>query len=237
MLVLKTSVPCAPWVRIPPPPPILKSNKMKLFTWTWAEVSLLVLSTALSSYIVYDVFKPKPTELDLIVDRFNIQRVYSGDSWCSVWDPYPGVTVSAEHCRLSEVNGYEVGIRSPGVIDGAIYGGKMPERPRAMVEGESVIMVGFPARSEAPVMVRGSVHIKRIEPGDESYANPGTVIRLKNGMEPVVSGMSGGAVVSADDMTPLGIIVTVNGRADITNDGIPDDSADATELHDLWLIQ
>jgi len=49
----------------------------------------------------------------------------------------------------------------------------------------------------------------------------------------VYGGMSGG-LVSARDGTPLGVLVTQNGLADLDGDGVSDDSFDFVALSQIW---
>jgi len=52
--------------------------------------------------------------------------------------------------------------------------------------------------------------------------------------EPVVTGMSGGPVLDAQTLEPIGITITRNSPADLNNDRDPDESADFIALSDVW---
>jgi len=51
---------------------------------------------------------------------------------------------------------------------------------------------------------------------------------------PVVTGMSGGPVLDAKTLKPIGITITRNSPADLNNDREPDESADFIALSDVW---
>lgn len=208
----------------------------KWFSWTPAELALSGLLVIGASATAFSVARPDLSAQEKAVRPYDVSRIYSGKGWCTTFQPEPGVIISADHCHYIVSSKHEVVVRAPGVFDGAIYGEKLNAQPRAMIEGEKVWLVGYPARSFTPIFVPGYVHFKRSEAGQADYSNPATIIRIENGAEPVINGMSGGGVFS-EDFKPLGIINTQNGRADLDNDGVPDDSADVTELHDLYVIQ
>lgn len=52
--------------------------------------------------------------------------------------------------------------------------------------------------------------------------------------EPVVTGMSGGPVLDAKTLEPIGITITRNSPADLNNDRDPDESADFIALSAVW---
>ena len=52
--------------------------------------------------------------------------------------------------------------------------------------------------------------------------------------EPVVTGMSGGPVLDAKTLEPIGITITRNSPADLNNDRDPDESADFIALSSVW---
>jgi len=188
--------------------------------------------------------------------RFNIIRFFNGRSWCTYWQPWlPEMItawVSAEHCH-QEMGGQtppaidaDTVVTEPTSFDAVRYSIAKPSaRPRAMIEGEEdgegVFIVGYPAASGEPTLRRARVYFKRQFSASATYDKPAMIILIETprryvsgaAYEPVIGGMSGGGVFSLS-YEPLGVLVTMNGQADLTKDGIPDSSADATTLREVW---
>ena len=59
------------------------------------------------------------------------------------------------------------------------------------------------------------------------------IARIITPDEPVVTGMSGGAVMDASGQ-PIGILITRNSPADLNNDRDPDESFDFISLAGVW---
>lgn len=209
----------------------------RVFNWTRAEIIVSGVIAFAVGAAVYALMAAKPPEAEVLAKKYGVERTWASNSYCTKWRPEPKrkVAVSAAHCHISVGADYDSAILAPDYIDGAIYGGRLKVRPRRMVHGEPVIIVGYPARSKDPVIARGVVHLAR----HERYGinvGPVSIIRLTLPKEPVMNGMSGGAVLS-EAGEPLAILTTTNGVSDLNGDGHPDYSADVVELHDLWVIQ
>lgn len=115
----------------------------------------------------------------------------------------------------------------PDGLDAAVIGCTLPliapEPPRA---GQDVIIRGYPAGSRHLEERRGTVYFERA---------PGVwIAHIKTPDEPVVTGMSGGAVIDAATDIPIGILITRNSPADLNSDRDPDESADFIALYDTW---
>jgi hypothetical protein len=208
-----------------------------LFSWIRIHAAVLGLVLFGLAVLVFSWARPTPSEAETLAERFGVERSWAFDSYCTSWRPEGRrkAVVSAAHCHASVSATHEDGTLAPDYIDGAVYNGRLEVRPRKMVDGEAVILIGYPARSEVPVLSRGVVHLAGHRRGGDGVA-PVSIVKLTQPAEPVVAGMSGGAVLS-EAGEPLGILTTSNGVADLDGDGQPDYSADVVELHELWVIQ
>lgn len=115
----------------------------------------------------------------------------------------------------------------PGGLDACAIGCTLPaiapEPPRA---GQAIIIQGFPAGARHIEERKGLVYFER---------SPGTwIAHIQAPDEPVVTGMSGGAVLDAASGEPIGILITRNSPADLNSDRDPDESADFVALCDVW---
>ena len=117
----------------------------------------------------------------------------------------------------------------PDGLDAALMGCRLPDMPPpAPRGGQDIICIGYPAGSNAPALRRGKVYLQRPNA-------PGTwIAHIISPDEPVVTGMSGGAVVDAHTNEPIGIIITRNSPANLNNDRDPDESCDFIDLHSVW---
>ena len=117
----------------------------------------------------------------------------------------------------------------PGGLDAALLGCRFPRAcPADPSPGQAITCVGYPAGSSHPSQRTSKVYMQR--PG-----NPDTwIARIISPDEPVVTGMSGGAVLDARTQTPIGIIITRNSPADLNNDRDPDESLDFISLAGVW---
>ncbi|PHR56982.1 MAG: hypothetical protein COA43_12755 [Robiginitomaculum sp.] len=117
----------------------------------------------------------------------------------------------------------------PAALDAALIGCTLPDTcPQPPHSGQDVICVGFPAGSAQHAIREAVVYIER--PG-----TPDTwIARITTPDEPVVTGMSGGAVIDAKTGEPLGILITRNSPADLNNDRDPDESFDFVALSGVW---
>jgi len=115
----------------------------------------------------------------------------------------------------------------PGGLDGAAIGCGLPSAPPpSPIRGQEVIIQGFPAGSRHLETRRGTVYFER---------TPGTwIAHIMDPDEPVVVGMSGGAVLDTVSGEPIGIVITRNSPADLNSDRDPDESCDFVSLAALW---
>ena len=100
------------------------------------------------------------------------------------------------------------------------------DAPAPPLAGQDIIIQGYPAGARHIEERRGSVYFERA---------PGTwIAHIKTPDEPVVTGMSGGAVLDAETREPIGILITRNSPADLNSDREPDESADFIALSEVW---
>lgn len=117
----------------------------------------------------------------------------------------------------------------PDGLDAALIGCKLPDIcPPAPISGQSVKCIGFPAGSHHAAIRTAKVYIERPNAPDTWIA------RIITPDEPVVTGMSGGAVIDIETNEPIGILITRNSPADLNNDRDPDESFDFISLHGVW---
>lgn len=172
----------------------------------------------------------------------------SGTCW-ELW----GGHISADHVYIGARNTIPHFARGPvqratGLLDVVLYGCQVPaEPPRDPIEGEQVTVSGYPAGAGTLEHRYGTVHIRRPADMNEGsdYSIPTWIGKIDQPHIPypydstlfdaVYGGMSGG-LVSAKDGTPLGVLVTQNGLADLDSDGISDDSFDFVSLRSVWEV-
>ncbi len=116
----------------------------------------------------------------------------------------------------------------PGQMDAALLGCSLPDQqPPAPVVGQKIIVAGYPAGSSQPSLREAEVYIQRPNTTD-------WIATISTPSEPVVVGMSGGAVYDADTKNIIGILITRNSPADLDADGRADQNFDFVALHDVW---
>jgi len=149
-------------------------------------------------------------------------------SWFSHW----GGWMSAGHC-VTEAHDHVPDFTSgktiswPDGLDAALVGCKLPSgRPPAPMIGQDVIICGYPAGCRTMEQRTGRVYYER---GAGSW-----ICHIFEPDEPVVVGMSGGPVLDARTLRPIGITITRNSPADLDNDRDPDESADFIALSAIW---
>jgi len=149
-------------------------------------------------------------------------------SWFSHW----GGWISAGHCVTEahdHVPDFAVGniISWPDGLDAALVGCKPSTgRPPAPRIGQDVLICGYPAGCRTMETRTGKVYHER---GAGSW-----ICHIFEPDEPVVTGMSGGPVLDAQTLRPIGITITRNSPADLDNDRDPDESADFIALSEVW---
>ena len=117
----------------------------------------------------------------------------------------------------------------PGGLDAALLGCRLPRQcPADPVPGQAVTCIGYPAGSSHPSIRGCKVYLER--PGNKDT----WIAHIFTPDEPVVTGMSGGAVLDARSNEPIGIIITRNSPADLNNDRDPDESLDFISLAGVW---
>ena len=149
-------------------------------------------------------------------------------SWFSHW----GGHISAGHC-VTEAQGHIPdfakgnNISWPQGLDAALIGCTLPPRkPAAPKLGQKVIIYGYPAGSRHLESRDGVIYYER-EAGR-------WICHITDPDEPVVTGMSGGPVLDAQSLIPIGITITRNSPADLNRDRDPDESADFIALSAVW---
>lgn len=168
--------------------------------------------------------------------NLNVRRYFHNErhfqcytSWFAHWNGW----ISAGHClteaqdHLPDFSAKGPVIKWPDGLDAALVGCTLPRaRPADPSIGQNVILLGYPAGSRHMEERTGRVYFER---------SPGQwILHIFEPDEPVVTGMSGGPVLSADTGQPIGIIITRNSPADLNNDRDPDESADFIALSAVW---
>ena len=185
-----------------------------------------------------------------IQDRYEVRRLFNGTAWGTYWTHWDGwITANHVHNEMERkpppwIREYKPKTyRMPGQIDAALYGVKFPKTPPPYLkEGQHVYILGFPGGSSQPSLRQGYVYLKRRAKADTEYITPAVIVAIITPSEyvndvrfdPVIGGMSGGVVVSADTLQAVGILVAQNSPHDINRDGVLDQSADVIELRDVW---
>jgi hypothetical protein len=119
-------------------------------------------------------------------------------------------------------------ILSPGQMDAALMGCTLPDRqPDAPQPGQKIIVAGYPAGSDTASIRQAEVYMQRPRTTD-------WIATISTPSEPVVVGMSGGAVYDATSHEVIGILITRNSPADLDADGRADQNFDFVALHDVW---
>lgn len=172
----------------------------------------------------------------------------SGTCW-TLWDGHitaDHVYVGARHSIPHFANGPVE--RATGLLDVCLFGCTLPkEKPRLPREGEPITVSGYPAGAGTLEHRHATVYMARPEGHNTSsdYAIAGWIGKIDQWYPPfdpdstlfdaVYGGMSGG-LVSATDGTPLGVLVTQNGRTHLDDDNEIDDSFDFVALADVWEV-
>lgn len=177
----------------------------------------------------------------------NVIQDFDGTRFGTFWELWGG-HVTADHVHVS--GGYKIPdfcqepvLRWAGFLDVCMYGVTVPEeRPRDPIDGEEVYVFGYPGGSTSLSARVGKLYLKRTEQS-MNYTGPSYIVVINNKTDgvpadpslhfPVIGGMSGG-LCQAKDGTPLGVLVTQNGAADLDNDGVVDHSLDFYALSDVW---
>jgi len=150
-------------------------------------------------------------------------------SWFAHW----GGWISAGHCltdaqdHLPDFAASQSVIKWPDGLDAAIVGCILPpQRPPTPRIGQDILIRGYPAGSRNMEQRTGRIYFERM-PGQ-------WIAHIFEPDEPVVTGMSGGPVLDAQTLKPIGITITRNSPADLNNDRDPDESADFIALSAVW---
>ena len=150
-------------------------------------------------------------------------------SWFAHW----GGWISAGHC-LTEARDHLPDFAEgqsvtswPDGLDAALVGCALPaRRPVDPKVGQDILIQGYPAGSQHMAQRTGRVYFER--------STGQWIAHIFEPDEPVVTGMSGGPVLDAKTLEPIGITITRNSPADLNNDRDPDESADFIALSAVW---
>jgi len=173
----------------------------------------------------------RPNE-DGMVKRyfFNEPGFQTYGSFFSAWDGW----ISAAHVLDESMDvlppfvGRQVD-KWPGGLDAALMGCTLPqESPNEPTPGQAVRCIGYPAGSAHPAQREAKVYMERPGKADTWIAH------ILTPDEPVVTGMSGGAVFDTASSQLIGIIITRNSPADLDADRDPDESFDFVSLAGVW---
>lgn len=169
------------------------------------------------------------TTLDIRRYFHNERHFQCYTSWFAHW----GGWISAGHC-LTEARDHlpdfaaDMAVTSwPDGLDAALAGCSLPLTPPTPPRvGQDIIIQGYPAGSRHMEQRTGRIYFER---------SPGQwIAHIFEPDEPVVTGMSGGPVLDAHTLEPIGITITRNSPADLNNDRDPDESADFIALSAVW---
>ncbi len=117
----------------------------------------------------------------------------------------------------------------PEGLDAALIGCSLPATcPQIPTAGQRVKCIGYPAGSRHIEERQAKIYMKR------PNAHGQWIAHILSPDEPVVSGMSGGAVIDLHSAQPIGILITRNSPADLNNDRDPDESFDFISLASVW---
>ena len=173
--------------------------------------------------------QPSVDELDIRRYFHNEHRFQCYTSWFAHW----GGWISAGHC-LTDAHDHvpnfaeNMAVTSwPDGLDAALAGCSLPKTPPPAPRiGQDIIIKGYPAGSRHMEQRTGRIYFER---------SPGQwIAHIFEPDEPVVTGMSGGPVLDAKTLEPIGITITRNSPADLNNDRDPDESADFIALSAVW---
>ena len=180
-----------------------------------------------------------------ILGNYTLTRGFENNAYGTYWQ-HCGVWITAGH-----VHAETLGATPPplpraaithGDIDAAFYGTKWTcGVPQDLTEGQRVWIAGYPGGANAVALRSGVAYIKRSSSGSDGYSEPTWVIVFpKNNLaswlsEPVAGGMSGGVVIDADTLEPVGILVTQNSPTTLPSFGEVH-SADIVALYDAYRV-
>ena len=180
-----------------------------------------------------------------LIDNHQMTRGFENNAYGTYWN-HCGVWITAGHVH-SETRGatpspvFGEPISGP-VIDAAFYGrGWSCGLVRDLKEGQSVWVAGYPGGSDSLAMRKGEVYLKRSSSGSDGYSGATWIVVFPSNnlaawlSEPVAGGMSGGAVIDAETLEPLAILVTQNSPTTLQAFGeSPVHSADVVSLLDAY---
>ncbi len=168
--------------------------------------------------------------LDIRRHFYNEPRFQCYASFFRHWDGW----ITAGHCLTDAqdlIPPFTKGeiISWPDGLDAALIGTRLPKSaPPAPKIGQRILAYGYPAGSRHLEIRKGHIYIER------GMGSGQWIAHIEQPDEPVVTGMSGGAVLDADSKTPLGIIITRNSPTDLNRDDDPDESFDFIALSNVW---
>lgn len=182
-----------------------------------------------------------------LIENHSILRGFENNAYGTYWR-HCGLWVTAAHVHKETMGATPAPVdRNPHVgfeIDAAFYGDEWTcGAPTDLQEGQGVWIAGFPGGANSLAMRRGEVYLKRSASGSDGYSEPTWIVVFpKNNIaawlsEPVAGGMSGGIVIDAESLEPMGILVTQNSQAVLQAFG-PDavHSSDVVSLHDAYNV-
>jgi len=211
---------------------------------------IILMSIILGAVLFWAVTRQTKSETALtqnqIVKQFDVSRGVSDTTYGTYWK-YCGGWFTADHAHEAmnvespDFISRDV-VRAPGILDAAWYGKKWTcGAPETLKLGMSVYLLGYPGGSDQPTLRQGRVHFHRTESGSLGYQMGTWIVvfdsRGEAGLsgEAVVGGMSG-AIVTDQDLNPVGILVTQNSPADLDGDGALDQSVDIVSLTDAYRV-
>ena len=127
-------------------------------------------------------------------------------------------------------------LHRPGGMDVTLIGARLPaEQPPAPSKGQRLIIAGYPWGSHH-VEIRKCEALYEMDHKDlrTGSHNAFWTARIHEPAEPVVRGMSGGAVFDEETGQLMGVLTTANHAADFDRDGDSDQSCDFVSLNRIW---
>jgi hypothetical protein len=181
--------------------------------------------------VMPDPVQEKPVREEMVRRHFFNERGFQTyASFFKAWDGWitAGHVLDESKDRLPPFANGRVE-KWPAGLDAALLGCTLPQdAPTEPIRGQTIRCIGFPAGSTQAAQREAKVYMQR--PGQTDT----WIAHILNPDEPVVTGMSGGAVIDVTSGHAIGIIITRNSPADLNNDRDPDESLDFVSLAGVW---
>lgn len=206
-----------------------EANTLFLQDKTQADALESLAPGAPSRKPTFDWRAALPTDLTLERYFYNDRGVQVFGSFFRLWDGWATAAHVMEQ-MLGTAPPFTEGpmLIRPAGLDAALIGCTLPDTPPpAPTRGQKLVAAGFPAGSLTPSLRTAEVYLQR--PTTQDW-----IATISTPPEPVVVGMSGGAVCDASTGRILGVMITRNSPADTDMDGVMEQNFDFVALYDIW---